>query len=114
MHHHHSTGFADRYKSQNNDQYTPSNGGTQRQPYHHSNTSVGAFGHWIHLINVATPLVISEVVKDADKKWRYLRLASVGGAIVSEAAWTLKVAHDRKEREESRAELDACREQHCR
>ena len=60
-----------------------------RRAIHQPHTSMGAAGHWIHLLSVAAPLVIAEVIKDPDKKWRALRLASVGGALLSEAVWTL-------------------------
>jgi len=40
-----------------------------------SRTSLGAAGHWIHLAAVAAPLIIGEVIKDPDKRWRALRLA---------------------------------------
>ena len=91
-----------------------------RQAFCHSRTSVGAVqhphnslgaaGHWIHLLTVAAPLVIAEAIKDPDKKWRALRLASVGGAVLSEAAWTLKIAHDKKKNEEAREALQSCEE----
>ena len=77
---------------------------------HHPHNSLGAAGHWIHLLTVAAPLVIAEAIKDPDKKWRALRLASVGGAVLSEAAWTLKIAHDKKKNEEARAALESCEE----
>lgn len=84
-----------------------------RRSIHKPNTSLGATGHWIHLLTVAAPLVIAEVIKDPDKKWRALRLASVGGALLSEAAWTLKISHDRHKAEEARAALEECQDR-CR
>jgi hypothetical protein len=112
-----STGYAERHKhGHHHPQSSYQNGQNyqnNRQPYHRPHTTLGAAGHWVHLLNVAAPLVISEVVKDADKKWRYLRLASVGGALVSEAAWTLKVAHDRRREEEDHAALEQCQDR-CR
>src|SRR5271154_6088017 len=89
---------------------TNQDGPYHRQPFHHPRTSLGAAGHWIHLLSVAAPLVIAEAIKDPDKKWRALRLASVGGAVLSEAAWTLKIAHDKKKNEEARAALKSCEE----
>jgi hypothetical protein len=111
---HHATQQAERSKTR----YHPSDSApyaqAARRSIHQPHTSLGAAGHWIHLLSVAAPLVIAEVIKDPDKKWRALRLASVGGAILSEAAWTMKISHDKKRSEEARAELDACRDQHCR
>jgi hypothetical protein len=81
---------------------------TIRQPFHHARTSLGAAGHWIHLGTVAAPLVIGEVIKDADTKWRAMRFVSVGAAIASEAVWTLRLSKDRQKDEESHAALEAC------
>jgi hypothetical protein len=84
-----------------------------RQQFRHPRTSLGAAGHWIHLAAVAAPLVIGEVIKDPDKRWRALRLASVGAALASEAVWTHRLSKDRKKDEESHAALDACHDR-CR
>ena len=70
-----------------------------RQAIHHPRTSLGAAGHWIHFASVAAPLIIPELTKDPEKRWRYLRLASVGAAIASEAIWTHKLAQERKKDE---------------
>jgi hypothetical protein len=71
-------------------------------------------GHLLHLGMVAAPLVIGEVIQDSDKRWRAMRMVPVVGAIGSDLLWTLKISNDRKRQEESRAALEACREQHCR
>ena len=87
--------------------YQPRSGGADapsgRQPFHHARTSLGAAGHWIHLAAVAAPLVIGEVIKDPDARWRSLRLASVGAAIASEVVWTHRLSKDRQKDEESHA-----------
>jgi len=84
-----------------------------RQQFHHPRTSLGAAGHWIHLAAVAAPLVIGEVIKDPDARWRALRLASVGAALASEAVWTYRLSKDRQKDEDSHAALEACRDR-CR
>jgi hypothetical protein len=38
------------------------------------------------------PLVIHEFVKDPDKRWRYIRLASVGTPLVWEARWQYRIS----------------------
>lgn len=91
-----------------------------RQAFHHSRTSLGAThhpraasgvaGHWIHLLSVAAPLAIGELVKDADKRWRAMRGVAVGTAILSEAVWTWRLAQDRKKDDETRAALQSCQE----
>ena len=77
-----------------------------RQPYHKPHTSLGATGHWLKTAGILAPLVIGEFVKDPEQKWRYVRIASVATALVSEAMWTHKI---RKERDEAR---DHCEAQH--
>ena len=84
-----------------------------QQAFHRPRTSLGAAGHWIHLATVAAPLVIAETIKDADKRWRAMRMVSVGAAIASEAAWTYRIAKERQKDEEARAALKECAE-HCR
>lgn len=77
-----------------------------RQAFHHSRVHMGATsaaGHWIHILSVAAPLVIPEVIQDRDKQWTAMRLASVGAALASEAVWTYKIAQDRKREQECHA-----------
>jgi hypothetical protein len=86
---------------------------SNRQPFHHPRTSLGTAGHWIHLLSVAAPLVIGEVIKDSDKRWRALRGVSVGAALLSEGVWTYRLAQERKKDEEAHAALKECSER-CR
>jgi hypothetical protein len=76
-----------------------------RQPYHNPHTSLGATGHWIKTAGILAPLVIGEFIKDPEQKWRYVRIASVATALVSEAMWTHKI---RKEREAAREHERDC------
>ena len=84
-----------------------------RQEFHNPRTSLGAAGHWIHLAAVAAPLVIGEVIKDPDARWRALRLVSVGAALASEAVWTHRLSKERQKDEQSHAALEACNDR-CR
>jgi hypothetical protein len=109
-----SASFTERFASQG----TAPRAGYAEPPYpkqqfRHARTSLGAAGHWIHLAAVAAPLVIGEVIKDPDKRWRALRLASVGAALASEAVWTYRLSKDRQKDEDSHAALEACRDR-CR
>jgi hypothetical protein len=61
---------------------------------------MGAAGHWIKTAGILAPLVIGEFVKDPDKRWRYVRLASVATALVSEAMWTNRIRKEREQCEE--------------
>lgn len=87
--------------------YHPSTRGAsaQRQAYHRPHTSIGAAGHWIREAGILTPLVISEFVQDAEKKWRYIRIASIATALLSEGLWTARV---HKEREVARERESMC------
>ena len=76
-----------------------------RQAFHHPHTSMGAAGHWVREAGILAPLVIGEFVKDPDKRWRYIRMASVATALLSEALWTSRIHHERQERE---AERERC------
>jgi hypothetical protein len=63
--------------------------------------------------NRCRALVIAEAIKDADKRWRAMRMVSVGAAIASEAAWTYRIAKERKKDEDAHAAFREC-EEHCR
>ncbi len=65
---------------------------------------MGAAGHWIKTAGILAPLVIGEFVKDAEQRWRYIRLASVATALISEGLWTNKIHNERKEAQERERE----------
>jgi hypothetical protein len=65
-----------------------------RQEFHNSHVSMGA-GHWLKTAGILAPLAIGELVKDPDKRWRYIRLASVATALVSEAMWPHRIQRER-------------------
>ena len=74
-----------------------------RQAYHKPHTSLGAAGHWIREAGILAPLIISEFVKDPGKQWRYIRIASVATALLSEGMWTAKVHREREAAREREA-----------
>ena len=53
-------------------------------------------GHWVRTIGVLVPLVIGEVVKDPDQRWRFIRISSVAMALISEAMYAHKVQKERE------------------
>lgn len=79
-----------------------------RQCFQHAHTSVGAgsAGHWIRMAGILSPLIIGELVKNPDKRWRWIRISAVATALVSEGLYTQRVRQRREEEEEHR--------QHCR
>ena len=65
----------------------------------------GEIGHWVRTAGILAPLIIGEFVKDLDRKWRFVRIASVSAAILSEGLHSHKAY---RERERDREALDAC------
>ena len=52
-----------------------------------------------HLVGALTPLVIGELVKDPEKRWRWIRICSVLGIAVNELwmSWRERVSRDREQ-----------------
>lgn len=67
-----------------------------RQAFHNPHTFMGA-GHWIRTAGILAPLLIGELVKDPDKRWRWIRIASVATALVSEGMYTHRINRERQE-----------------
>ena len=103
---------AHRSSSQQHHRGEPSGANHSRQQFHHPRSSLGATGHWVNLLGVAAPLIVGELVKDPEKRWRMLRIAAVGTALASEVVWTHRLSKDRKKDEEMRNALQSCAE-HC-
>ena len=55
-----------------------------------------ASGHWLRTLGVLAPLVIGEIVKDPDKRWRFTRITSVTLAFISEGLYAHKVHQERE------------------
>jgi hypothetical protein len=77
----------------------------QHEAFHHSHSSMGAVGHWVRTAGLLAPLVIGELIKDPDKRWRWVRLASVATTLVSEGLYANKVRHERAHTRELESEL---------
>ena len=85
------------------DTESPQNSGhhrPERQAFHKPRSSLGATGHWIKTAGILAPLVIGEFVKDSEQRWRYIRIASVATALISEGLWTHKVRKERQDAQE--------------
>jgi len=70
----------------------------------HSSIGAGSTGHWIRMAGILSPLIIGEFVKDNEKRWRWIRIASVATALVSEGFHTQRVMQQRKACDELRQE----------
>lgn len=56
-------------------------------------------GHWVRMAGILSPLVIGEIVKDPEKKWRFIRVSSVAVALISEGLHVHRLNRERRERE---------------
>lgn len=70
-----------------------------RQAFHKPETSAGAYfqqraGHWIRMAGTLAPLIIGELVHDNTAKWRYIRIASVLTAALTQWNWRDRVKRD--------------------
>ena len=76
-----------------------------RQAFHRPRNLPGVAGHWIHLGAVLSPLVIGEMIKDPDKRWRWIRLSTAVAAVASEALWTHRLLKNRAREQERDADV---------
>jgi hypothetical protein len=65
----------------------------ERHPHH------SGAGHWIRIAGTVSPLLIGELVKDPEKRWRFIRISSVAMAVIGEGLCTHKLQQERNERE---------------
>lgn len=56
-------------------------------------------GHWVRTAGILSPLVIGELVKDPERKWRFIRVSSVAVALISEGLHVHRLNRERRERE---------------
>jgi hypothetical protein len=54
------------------------------------------------MAGILSPLVIGELVKDPDKRWRWIRIASVLTAFGAEALYTARIQRERQRCENER------------
>jgi hypothetical protein len=57
----------------------------------------GSAGHWIKMAGILSPLVIGELVKDHEKRWRWIRIASVATALTMEGMHAHRLRRERDE-----------------
>ena len=69
-----------------------------RQAFHNPHTSVGSAGHWIKTVGILSPLLIGEMIKDPEQRWRWIRISAVATALLSQALWTNRIHKEREER----------------
>jgi hypothetical protein len=54
------------------------------------------------MAGIMAPLLIGEVVKDAEKKWRWIRISSVATALLAEGLYTNRIHRERQHRQAER------------
>jgi hypothetical protein len=64
----------------------------------HTHVGAGSAGHWIKMAGILSPLIIGELVKDSEKRWRWIRIASVSTALLSEGLCAHRIQRERDER----------------
>jgi hypothetical protein len=103
--------FAAQVHSQAHRPYTPADDGDadavlhaamqHKAPKHHAYPS--HHRSVTHLLTVLTPLIIGELIHDADKRWRWIRIGSLATAVAGELelCWQDRVRAREREQEES-------------
>ena len=71
----------------------------EQYPRASSHTPPSEVGHWVRTAGILSPLIIGEIVKDPEKKWRFIRVSSVAAALISEGLHVHKLRREREERQ---------------
>lgn len=74
----------------------------EQYPRPPSHTPPSEVGHWVRTAGILSPLIIGEIVKDPEKKWRFIRITSVAVALISEGLHAHRIQRERREREAER------------
>jgi hypothetical protein len=78
-----------------------------RQAFHRPHTFMGstayksAGGHWLTMAGIVLPMVVGEFIPDPTKKWRAVRLVTVGVILLKELFWSKKIGREREESHEN-------------
>lgn len=81
---------------------------TDRKRHHDQHHYTGA-GHWVRTVGALAPLVIGELVKDPERKWRFIRITSVLLAVASEASYAHRINKERERDAQDRREEEMAR-----
>jgi len=71
----------------------------EQYPRSPSHSPPGEVGHWVRTAGVLAPLVIGEIVKDPERKWRLVRITSVAVALISEGLHARRIHRERLQRD---------------
>jgi hypothetical protein len=81
-----------QYRNQDSQQPARS----ERQQYHHSNVAMGV-AHVVKMAGALSPLLILEFVKDPTRAHRWIRIAAVATAGLTEMCWATRVRRSNPE-----------------
>jgi hypothetical protein len=73
-------------------------GQSDQDRHHESHIHPTGMNHWVRTVGALAPLVIGELVKDPERKWRFIRITSVLLAVASEASYAHRIHQERNER----------------
>jgi hypothetical protein len=79
------------------------------QGFHNPHTSLGVAGHVVHMGAMLFPVLAAELITDAEKYRKAVRVGAVATAVLYEGLYTMREAQ-RRERQE--AKLAECRNEH--
>jgi hypothetical protein len=91
----------------------PESGGFERHAHHQSfrnpHTSLGVAGHVVHMGAMLFPVLAAELITDAEKYRKVVRVGAVATAVLYEGLYTMR---ESQRREKQEARLAECRSEH--
>ncbi|HZQ55318.1 MAG TPA: hypothetical protein VFB14_24175 [Bryobacteraceae bacterium] len=78
----------------------------RRQGFHNAHTSLGVAGHLVHMGAMLFPVLAAELITDATKYKKAVRIGAVATTVLYEGLYTMREAKRRERQEEKLA--------HCR
>lgn len=77
--------------------------------FNNPHTSLGVAGHLVHMGAMLFPVLAAELITDAVKYRKVVRIGAVATTVLYEGLYTMREAQRREKQE---AKLDECRSQH--
>jgi len=73
-----------------------------KRAFHRPTTALGAAGHVVKDLGILSPLLIHEMIKDPEQRWRWIRISAVATALLSEVCWANRIRRERQDRMQAR------------
>jgi hypothetical protein len=74
------------------------------QGFHNAHTSLGVAGHFVHMGAMMFPVLAAELITDAAKYKKAVRIGAIATTVLYEGLYTLREARRRDRQEEKLAE----------